>query len=60
MGVSQSESGPGDHLFKARFGFAQMKPAAELNCELVAMHTIIVVYCRPRAALTADVLMNVI
>jgi hypothetical protein len=64
MSVSQSEGasgGPsGDHLFKARFGFAQMKPEDEEKYELVAMQTIILVYSVPKDALTADVLTNVI
>jgi hypothetical protein len=60
MSCSQSESGPGDHLFKARSGFAQTKSAGEANFGLVATHTIIAVYCRPRSGLTLDVLSNVV
>jgi len=59
MICSQSESGPGDHLFKARSGLAQTKSADVVNFELVATQTIIWVYCRPKVALTADVLSNV-
>ena len=59
MSCSQSESGPGDHLFKARSGFAQTKSADEANFGLVATQIIMSVYCRPRSALTADVLSNV-
>jgi hypothetical protein len=60
MICSQSESGPGDHLFKARSGFAQTKSAAVANFELFAMQIIIIVYCRPKEGLTADVLSNVV
>jgi hypothetical protein len=60
MICSQSESGPGDHLFMARSGFAQTKSVTEANFELVAMQIIICVYCRPKAALTAAVLSNVV
>jgi hypothetical protein len=60
MSCSQSESGPGDHLFKARSGFAQTKSADEANFGLVATQIIMSVYCRPRSALTADVLSNVV
>ena len=60
MICSQSESGPGDHLFNARSGLAQMKSAADANLELVAMQIIIAVYWRPNAALTAAVLSNVV
>jgi hypothetical protein len=48
MSSSQSESGPGDHLFKARSGFAQMKSAAEANFGLVAMQIIMAVYRTPK------------
>jgi hypothetical protein len=51
MAVSQFEAvsgGPsGDHLFKARFGFAQMKPEAVAKYGSVAIQTIIDVYKRP-------------
>ena len=60
MSCSQSESGPGDHLFKARSGFAQTKAADEANFGLVATQTIIAVYCRPKSGLTLDVLSNVV
>lgn len=57
---SQSESGPGDHLFKARSGFAHAKPAEVANFGLFATQTIIAVYWRPKEGLTAEVLSNVV
>jgi hypothetical protein len=60
MSCSQSESGPGDHLFKARSGFAQTKSADEANFELLATQTIMFVYIRPKSRLTAEVLSNVV
>ena len=59
MSCSQSESGPGDHLFKARSGFAHTKPADVANFGLFATQIIIAVYWRPKATLTADVLSKV-
>jgi hypothetical protein len=52
MSVSQfeaaAEGGPlGDHWFKARFGFGQMKPEDVAKYGSVAMHTIILVYKVP-------------
>ena len=57
---SQSESGPGDHLFKARSGFAHTKPADVANFGLFATQIIIAVYWRPKDGLTADVLSYVV
>jgi len=50
----------GDHKFKGEFGFAQTKSADEEKAGSVATQTIISVYCRPKSALTADVLSNVV
>jgi hypothetical protein len=49
----------GDHKFKGEFGFAQTKAADVAKAGSVATQTIISVYCRPKSALTADVLSNV-
>jgi hypothetical protein len=57
---SHVESGPGDHKFKGEFGFAQTKPSAELNIGSLATQIIITLYIRPKSALTADVLSNVV
>jgi hypothetical protein len=61
MAVSQFEAaalgGPlGDHLFKARVGFGQMKPEDVAKYGSVAMHTIIFVYTVPK--LMAELLTN--
>ena len=50
----------GDHKFKGEFGFAQTKPADVANAGSFATQTIISVYCRPKSALTKDVLSNVV
>jgi hypothetical protein len=60
MSCSQSESGPGDHLFNARSGFAHTKPDEVANFGLFATQTIMSVYWRPKDGLTADVLSNVV
>ena len=59
MSDSQSESGPGDHLFKARSGFAHTKASADENFEFVAMQIIMFVYFVPSTALMAAVLSRV-
>jgi hypothetical protein len=46
----------GDHLFKARSGFAQVKPADVAKAGSLATQTIMTVYCFPKSALTAYVL----
>ena len=58
MSCSQSESGPGDHLFKARSGFAQTKSADEVK--LVAMQIIMAMYCGPKSGSIRDVLSYVV
>jgi hypothetical protein len=50
----------GDHLFKARSGFAQVKPADVAKAGSFATQTIMTVYCRPKSALTAYVLSYVL
>jgi hypothetical protein len=50
----------GDHKFKGEFGFAQTKSADEEKAGSFATQTIITVYCRPKSALIADVLLNVV
>lgn len=47
-------------MFRARSGFAQTKPDDVENAGLFATQIIIFVYCRPRDALTAEVLSNVV
>ena len=50
----------GDHLVKARSGFAQVKPADVAKAGSFATQTIMTVYCRPNSALTAYVLSYVV
>jgi hypothetical protein len=52
------KSTTGDHLFKARSGFAQTKSADEVK--LVAMQIIIAVYCVPKYGWIALVLLYVV
>jgi hypothetical protein len=59
-GESVEGSTTGDHLFKARSGFAQVKLEAEAKFGSVATQTIISVYIRPKSGLTLDVLSNVV
>ncbi len=59
MSDSQSESGPGDHLFNARSGLAQTKSADVANFGFVAMQIIMFVYFVPRTELMAAVLSRV-
>jgi hypothetical protein len=47
-------------LFKARSGFAQVKPADVAKYGSFATQTIMFVYCVPKSALIADVLSNVV
>jgi hypothetical protein len=50
----------GDHKFRGEFGFAQTKAVDDENAGSVATQIIILVYCLPKSALTADVLSNVV
>jgi hypothetical protein len=59
-GESAARSTTGDHLFKARSGFAQVKPEAEEKYGSFATQIIIFVYLCPKFGLTLDVLVNVV
>ena len=50
----------GVHLFKARSGFAQVKPAEVAKLGSLATQSIMTVYCLPKSVWTAVVLSNVV